>query len=464
MARRRSYEQQTIVEIEYQGHGVAKPEGRVVFVGGVLPGEIVDIQETRRKRDHAFGVVTAFHQRSPERVKPFCRHFDDCGGCTWQYLPYDRQLHYKAQFVRDVLAKIGHITGPQPLPILGCESDRYYRNKLDFSFSPTRWLTPAEIEEGTEDLDRRAIGFHVKGRFNRVIDVHECFLQADPSNRIRNEARRIAGEMGVSFHDPQAHQGLLRSLIVRTTRSGEVMIILVIYEEQTELATRFLNELAAAVPQISSRYYVVNPSRNDDIAPYEPVHVAGTAEIIESCGRLRFSIGPKSFYQTNPAQAERLYAVVKSQAALDGSQTVLDLYCGIGSIGLFLADAAARVIGVETVHEAIAAAKRNAAENSISNAEFHAGDAREILPRLGNERVDLVVVDPPRAGLHPEVTATLIAMRPPRIIYVSCKPSTQARDLAALSEHYQIVRIQPVDMFPQTFHIENVIDLTRTPG
>lgn len=461
MAKKRHYERRTVMDIEYQGHGIIKPEGRVVFVEGVLPGEVVDVQETRRKRDHAFGNVTAFHHTSPERTEPFCRHFADCGGCTWQYLPYPRQLHYKGRFVADILRRIGHIESPEPLPILGCTTDQHYRNKLDYSFSPTRWLTPDEVESSGANLDRRALGFHVKGRFNRVIDVTECYLQPDPSNSIRDQARRIAVERGLTFHDPAAHEGLLRSLIIRTSRSGEAMVILVIYEPNHREAVSFLEQLADAVPRISSRYYVVNPSRNDDIGPHEPVHVAGTRTITERCGALSFAIGPKSFYQTNSAQAERLYQVVRDWAALDGRQTLLDLYCGIGSIGLFLASDAHRVVGVEAVEEAVNAARANAAANAISNAEFHAGDVRELLPRLSERSFDLVVVDPPRAGMHPEVLLALIRMQVPRIIYVSCKPSTQARDLAVLREEYEIERVQPVDMFPQTFHIENVVALRR---
>lgn len=453
-----------VLDIEYQGHGIIKPEGRVVFVEGVLPGEIVDARETKRKRDHAFAVATAIHEPSPDRVEPFCAHFADCGGCTWQYLPYPRQAAYKHRFVADVMRRIGGIEAPHPLPIIACDRDRGYRNKLEYSFSPTRWLDSAEVE-AQESIDRRALGFHVKGRFNRVIDVRECHLQSEPSGAIRDTARDLALEREISFHDPAGHNGLLRNLIVRTTRGHEVMVVLVVFEPELEVAESFLTELARRVPQISSQFVIVNPSQNDAVAGHPAHHIAGTSTIRERCGKLELLIGPTSFYQTNAAQAERLYSVVKEWAALTGGETVLDLYCGIGAIGLFIADRAGRVIGVETVTEAIEWARRNADENQIENTEFHAGDVRELLPRLassgagGKGAVDLVIIDPPRAGMHPEVVETLLAARIPRIIYVSCKPSTQARDLVRLRERYEIARMQPVDMFPQTFHIENVVEL-----
>ena len=466
MARVKSYEAQEILDLEYQGHGVAKPEGRVLFVEGVLPGEIADVRVTRRKKDVAFGVPTEIRRRSDRRVEPFCPHFSDCGGCTWQYLGYADQVRYKERFAGEVLARLGGIAGPAPLPIIECENDRFYRNKLDYSFSATRWLSDDEIAGGREIDDRRALGFHVKGRFDRVLDVHVCFLQRDPSNQIRTEARRIARERGYSFHDPVRHEGLLRSLIIRTTEDGEVMVILVIYEDRHDVAASMLGELMKAVPAITSAYSIVNPSRNDDIAPYAARHVAGTTVIRERCGPLRLAIHPKSFYQTNSRQAERLYGVVREW--LDGGRddVLLDLYCGIGSIGLFLADLVGAVVGIEYVEEAVQQARENAALNGFPNAAFQAGDVRELLRSAGRPgstvpRPDLVVLDPPRAGVHPDVIDELVRLAPRQIVYVSCKPSTQARDLKRLSEQYEVTRVQPVDMFPQTFHIESVVDLRR---
>ncbi|MFW5688757.1 MAG: 23S rRNA (uracil(1939)-C(5))-methyltransferase RlmD, partial [Spirochaetota bacterium] len=372
----------------------------------------------------------------------------------------------KERFVAEVLRRIGGVTEPEPLPILACERDRFYRNKLEFSFAPTRWITEAEVAEGHEIEDRRALGFHVKGRFDRVLDIRTCHLQRDPSNEIRTVARRIALERDLSFHDPAKHEGLLRSLIVRTTEGGEVMVILVIGEERPDVAASFLGELMEAVPSITSAHYLVNTTRNDDNGPHRAWHVAGTRVIHERCGHLRFAIHPKSFYQTNSLQAERLYGVVREWLDARESDTLLDLYCGIGSIGLFLADRVSRVVGVEYVEEAVERARENAALNGFTNAEFHAGDVREILASAGRGGLpiptpDLVVLDPPRAGVHPDVIEELIRLAPRQIVYVSCKPSTQARDLKRLTDLYSIERIQPVDMFPQTFHIESVVDLRR---
>jgi 23S rRNA (uracil1939-C5)-methyltransferase len=310
VAKKREYTDLTIESIEYQGHGITKPEGRVVFVDGVLPGEVVDVTVTRRRRDHAFARPTHWHVSSPERQEPFCSHFADCGGCTWQYLPYEAQLRYKQQFIADVLHRIGGIEDHEIQPIIGCESDRYYRNKLDYSFAPVRWLTEAEVASGVDIHDRRALGFHVKGRFDRVLDVAHCYLQEDPSNAIRSAAREIALRHDYSFHDPAEHTGLLRSIIIRTAASG-TMVILTIGEDRPDIAASFLAELARRVPEVSSAWYIVNPTRNDDIGPHPAHHVLGDTLLSERCGHLNLAIHPKSFYQTNSRQAERLYGVVR---------------------------------------------------------------------------------------------------------------------------------------------------------
>ena len=463
MARKKEFEAQEIEALEYQGHGIARPNGRVVFVEGVLPGEVADIRITRRKKGFAFATPTRLVSTSPLRQEPFCDHFAACGGCTWQYLPYAEQAKNKGTFVAEIMERIGGITEPAPLPILACDQNTEYRNKLEFSFSPTGWITQEQIDSGDEFENRDALGFHVKGRFNRVVDVQRCYLQREPSNRVRNEARRIAHEMGLSFHDPQAHEGLLRSLTVRTT-DDEVMVILCIYEDRPDVAAQFLGALMRAVPGITSAHYVVNPTRNDDIAPHPVVHVAGTHTITERCGHLHFAIHPKSFYQTNARQAERLYGVVRQWLESQRGDALLDLYCGIGSIGLFLSDLVERVVGVEYVEAAVDRARENAVANDCANAAFFAGDVKDLIATAGREgaplpRTDLVVLDPPRAGIHPDVVAELLRLAPRQIIYVSCKPSTQARDLKLLGEKYEIRRMQPVDMFPHTFHIENVADL-----
>ena len=472
MAKQRDFTQQTIHDIEYTGHGICRPEGKVLFVEGVLPGEVVDLTITRKNRKHAFARVTAWHSRSEDRREPFCRHFADCGGCTWQYLPYDKQLQYKERFVADILRQIGGIAEPAPLPILGCEADTYYRNKLDFSFAPIRWIPQKEVDAGESISDRRALGFHVKGRFDRVLHIDHCFLQGDPSNDIRTAAREIALAEGLSFHDPREHTGLLRSIIVRTSELGGVMVILVIGEDRPDIAISFLGSLTERVPAISSASYIINPTQNDDVSPHPAFHAFGETTITERCAHLRFAIHPKSFYQTNSRQAERLYGVVREWIQASGKETLLDLYCGIGSIGLFVADLVGSVIGIESISEAVDRAVENAQLNGISNARFHAGDVREILAASAGQRLgpdspslpvipqpDIVILDPPRAGLHPKVLETLVELAPQQIIYVSCKPSTQARDLTVLLERYRIERIRPVDMFPQTFHIENIVDL-----
>ncbi len=465
MARKKEFESLTIDSLEYQGNGVARHDGRVIFVEGVLPGEVVDVRVTRRKKGFAFATPTEFHARSPLRQDPFCEHFADCGGCTWQYLPYEEQVANKGAFVAEVMERIGGITEPLPLPILGCDRNTEYRNKLEFSFSPTGWITQSQVDAGVELPHRNALGFHVKGRFNRVVDVSRCFLQREPSNHVRNEARRIAAGLDLSFHDPQTHEGLLRSLTVRTS-DDEVMVILCIYEDRPDIAARFLSLLMEAVPEITSAHYVINPTRNDDISPHEVIHVAGTRTITERCGHLRFAIHPKSFYQTNARQAERLYGVVREWIEPEPGDSLLDLYCGIGSIGLYLADLVKEVVGVEYVEAAVEHAILNATTNECGNARFFAGDVRDLIATAGREgaplpRTELVVLDPPRAGIHPDVVTELIRLAPRQIIYVSCKPSTQARDLKLLSQRYEIRRMQPVDMFPHTFHIENVADLRR---
>lgn len=466
MARQREFSDQLIDDLEYTGHGICRPDGKVVFVEGALPGERVDITITRRKKSHSFARITQLREPSESRVTPFCSHFADCGGCTWQYLPYPDQLAFKQRFVADILSRLGGIDGPEPLPILGCDEDTYYRNKLDFSFAPTRWITQEEVDSGADIPDRRVLGFHVKGRFDRVLHIDHCYLQPDPSNAIRNAAREIALSKGLTFHDPREHTGLLRGLIVRTGQPGGVMVILVVAEDKPEVAVTFLTELGEQVPGISSAFYIVNPSKNDDIFPHSAVHVFGDKALTERCGHLELLIHPKSFYQTNSRQAEKLYGVVRKWIEPEKDDTLLDLYCGIGSIGLFVSDLVSSVIGIETIPEAVDRARENARLNGIGNARFLAGDVAELLSPGGvggstsvPPRPDIVILDPPRAGLHPKVLEAVLRLRPRQIIYVSCKPTTQARDLVALLEQYRIERVQPVDMFPHTFHIENVVDL-----
>jgi 23S rRNA (uracil1939-C5)-methyltransferase len=458
------FEAVEITDIEYRGHGIARPDGMVLFVEDALPGEVVDAKVTRRKRDYAFARVLAYRTRSAKRVEPFCEHFGPCGGCRWQYLAYTDQLAYKQYFVEQILERIGKFRDLELWPIIGCESDRFYRNKLEYSFAAGRWLSEEEIASGEDVPDRRALGFHVRGRFDRVVDVETCHLQPDPSNEIRRAVRDFTLAEGFSYYDPVNHEGFLRSLIVRTSLSGEVMVIVVFAYEDEPARRRVLDLIAQRFPQVTSLDYIINETKNDAVAPHTVHHYRGQGYINELCGPNRLKIHPKSFYQTNPRQAVRLYEVVAAFAALTGSETVYDLYCGIGSIGLYLAARAGRVVGIDNVAEAIDNARENAAYNGYGNCAFETGNIRHVLtPEFAarHPAPDLVVLDPPRAGLHPDVVGALLELAPPHIVYVSCNPATQARDLQLLDDAYRIDAVQPVDMFPQTFHIENVVDLRR---
>ncbi len=464
--RSKSYQRQEVVDLEYEGRGIIKPGGVVVFVDDVLPGEIVDVHVYRWKKSFGYARVTHRYTDSPDRIAPFCRHFEQCGGCKWQYLPYERQVDWKQTFIRQAYRSIApgvHL--PEIEPLLAAPADRRYRNKLDFSFSNRRWLTPDEIAGGEVFDDRSALGFHVRGHFDKVLEIEECHLQPDPSNEIRNALAEFARNEGLSFFDPVSNEGFLRSLIIRTTREGEVMVIVVFGERNDDDAARVVRFFTERFPAITSLYTGVNVSKNDAIANCTLEHQSGALRIREKIDGVDFLIGPTSFFQTNPDQAERLYRLVIDWAQLDGSQVVYDIYCGTGSISLLAARHAASVFGVESVEEAIFGARENAERNGIGNCTFVTGEAEKVLRDgfPGDEaRPDLVIVDPPRAGLHPRVVDTLLSEQPPRIIYVSCKPPTQARDVERLSQAYRVTRMRGVDMFPQTFHIECVVELTRT--
>ncbi|TVQ23991.1 MAG: 23S rRNA (uracil(1939)-C(5))-methyltransferase RlmD [Spirochaetaceae bacterium] len=454
-----------IVDLEYTGHGVAKPEnGPVIFVEDVLPGEVVHARVHKKKKRFAFAHPVEFVRRSPERVEPFCRHFEHCGGCKWQFLEYAEQCRYKKHFVEQIFDRLAAVPRPEIPDVLPSRSDRFYRNRLDFSFSNRRWLTPAEIESDDVFSARDALGFHVKGSFDKVLQISECFLLDQLSDRIRNTVCTYARERGDLFYDPVENAGELRSLIIRTSRNGGVMVILVLGTERDDLAGPYESLFREQFPEITSFYVGVNTSKNDTLQNARLTLRYGESDIVETLLGIDFSIRPQSFFQTNPDQAERLYELVREWAGLDGSQVVYDLYCGAGSIALLVAAAASHVYGVENVPEAIDAARTNQEANGVDNCTFVCGTVEDVLSTTypGDfQRPDLVILDPPRAGLHPAVVKTLLREKPPRIIYVSCKPSTQARDVAMLSEAYDLVRIQPVDMFPQTYHIENVVELVR---
>ena len=439
------------------------PDGAVVFVEFAVPGDVVDVRLTRRKKNYCEGRIIRLKQPSEQRLEPFCEHFGVCGGCKWQPLPYPLQLEAKQQQVYDQLVRIGHLEVPPIRPILGSDQTVGYRNKLEYSFSSRRWILPDEDPDALTPEQKLGLGFHVGRYFDKVLDIRHCYLQPEPTNAIRLFCRQYAIEHGLSFYDLRENTGLLRTMFVRTTGDGQVMVI-VCFSAMTEAVFPMLDALAAAFPSITSLYYVINAKVNDSISDQTCLLYKGDEAIYETMEGLRFKIGPKSFYQTNATQAYRLYQVARSFAGLSGSETVYDLYTGTGTIAQFVAGQARRVIGIEYVPEAIEDARINAAANGITNCDFFAGDMKDVLTDAfiaEHGRPDVIILDPPRAGIHPDVARVILRAAPRRIVYVSCNPASQARDLAILSEAYRITEVQPVDMFPHTQHVENVCQLER---
>jgi 23S rRNA (uracil1939-C5)-methyltransferase len=453
-----------------EGKSLAKIDGKVYFIEGAVPGDVVDLMLTKNKKDWAEGKAVKFHKLSENRVEPFCKHFGICGGCKWQMLPYEKQLEYKQQEVVQNLRRIGKVDFPEIMPILGSDLTRYYRNKLEFTFSNRKYLTREEMnifieaEAGTaEKKDTPALGFHVPRIFDKIVDIQECYLQAEPVNQIRNWVRDFVLARQYSFYNIRAHEGWLRNLTFRLCTTGELMVNLVIGNEMKTDRILLLDEMIKAFPQITSLYYTINPKFNDSIHDLEPILYAGNAYVTEKLGHLYFRIGPKSFFQTNTKQAEKLYDVTKSFAGLTGRETVYDLYCGTGSIGLYVSDQSAKVIGVEVIDAAVIDARENAKANGINHAQFFSGDVINICTDTffeQNGRPDVIITDPPRAGMHEKLVHKILEIGAPRVVYVSCNPATQARDLQLLDSNYQVTAFQPVDMFPHTHHIENVVQLT----
>jgi len=452
--------QVTIENIGAEGKALARVDNMVVFVKGAVPGDVADLQVTRKKGRYMEARVAEYHQFSDQRTEPFCEHFGICGGCKWQQLPYQRQLFYKQQQVSDAFRHIGGIEVPETLPILGSDPVTYYRNKLEFTFSNHRWLLDHETEDPVSHTN--AVGLHVPGRFDKVVDINHCYLQGDPSNELRNFLREVALETGLSFYDHRTNEGLLRNLIVRTTTTGEVMVILSVQFDQPEVYT-VLDRIRDRFPGLTSLMYTINPKKNETLYDQEILTWHGRDHIFEKLEGLTFKIGPKSFFQTNSFQALELYRKTREFAALTGNEVVYDLYTGTGTIANFLAREAEKVVGIESVPEAIEDARVNSQINNISNAEFHAGDMKEIFtPGFIREhgRPDVIIADPPRAGMHQKVVEQLLQIGARRIVYVSCNPATQARDVELLGKSYEVMKIQPVDMFPHTHHVENVALLT----
>jgi 23S rRNA (uracil1939-C5)-methyltransferase len=455
-------EGKAIAHVHIPGDDPDSPK-RVIFVEFAVPGDVVDIIVTRKKKSFLEGRIAKLKTPSEHRLEPFCKHFGTCGGCRWQPLPYELQLAAKQRQVYDQLTRIGHLHIPGISPIIGSDKIREYRNKLEFTASDRRWILPDEEPEGLTDDERKGLGFHVGKFFDKVLDIEHCYLQPEPSNAIRLFVKKYAIENGISFYNLRENHGVFRNMFVRTTDDGQVMLIMCFGEDSPAIFP-MLDAIAAEFPQITSLYYVINTKCNDSMGDQECILYKGEEAIYEHMEGLRFKIGPKSFYQTNTGQALKLYTVARDFAALSGSETVYDLYTGTGTIAQFVSGRAARVIGIEYVPEAIADARVNAACNGIENCEFFAGDMKDILtPAFIDEhgRPDVVIVDPPRAGMHPDVVKTILAAAPERIVYVSCNPASQARDLEVLEQDYDITAVQPVDMFPHTQHVENVCLLVR---
>lgn len=454
----------TITGVAAEGKAIAKHNDLVIFVPYAVPGDVVDLQITRKRSSFMEGRVIHFHQYSEKRQEAFCRHFYDCGGCKWQILPYEEQLKYKQSEVENNLRRIGKVELPEISPILASPKTEFYRNKLEFSFSNRRWRTFEEIDAEKEFDTMNALGFHVQGKFDKVLDIEKCWLMDDIQNQIRNEIRSYALEHELSFFDLREQTGFLRTMIVRTTSTGELMLIVAFYYEDKLEREKLLQHIADRFPQITSLLYVINSKANDSITDQKICLYKGREFIVEEMEGLKFKIGAKSFYQTNSEQAYQLYKIVRNFAKLNGSELVFDLYTGTGTIANFVAKDSKQVIGIEYVPEAIEDAKENSHINGIENTLFFAGDMKNVLNEKFIEvhgKPDVIITDPPRAGMHSDVIRTMLLANPERIVYVSCNSATQARDLNLLSENYKVTAVQPVDMFPHTHHVENVVLLEK---
>lgn len=452
----------TVTGYAAEGKSLARHEGKVIFIEQAVPGDIVDVRLTRNKKDWAEGHVMQYRGFSPERVKPFCPHFGVCGGCQWQMLPYEKQLEYKQDQVLQSLKRIGKLELPEMAPILGAKHTRFYRNKLEYTFSNRRYLLREELADADVSARQDAAGFHAKGIFDKVVDVDICYLQSEPTNLIRKVVRQWGIDHGLPFYDIKQHSGFLRTLQVRLCRSGELMLNLMTGYADDAALFPLLDHLLKEFPEISTLLYTTNNKGNDSLNGLDPVVYYGPGYVTETLERFRFKIGPKSFFQTHTEQAERLYQVTRSMAGLTGAEVLYDLYCGTGSIGIFCSDQAKKLIGVELVDEAVRDARENALHNGVAHAEFFTGDATLICDDAFfsvHGKPDVIITDPPRAGMTEKLVAKLLEIEAARIVYVSCNPATQARDLQWLSEKYTVAAIQPVDMFPHTHHIENVTAL-----
>ena len=453
-----------IEKIAAEGKAIAYVNDKVLFVPNTVPGDVVDVQVTRKRKSYLEGTVVKVHQESELRIPVPCHHFGCCGGCKWLNLPYEKQLEFKQQEVIENLQRIGKIQLKNIYPILPSEQQLYYRNKLEFTFSNRRYLTREEITKGDTIADTPALGFHAPSLFDKVVDVEHCYLQGSISNDIRNFIKNYALSHGFSFYDIRAQQGFLRTLIIRTASTGEIMVIVAFGHEAEHSREALLTALSEQFPNITSLMYVINEKLNDNLTDQDIICYAGRDHIFEEMEGLKFKIGPKSFYQTNSQQAYQLYAATRRLAGLTGKEVVYDLYTGTGTIANFVARQAQKVIGIEYVPEAIEDAKVNSALNGIDNTLFYAGDMKDVLNEsfiAQHGQPDVIITDPPRAGMHPDVVQTILNAAPQRIVYVSCNSATQARDLQMMDAAYEVMAVQPVDMFPHTHHVENIVLLNR---
>ena len=463
--KRQVFENVEVIDAGAKGKTIGKaPDGRVIFLTNTVPGDVVDVQTTKKRKAYFEGVATKFHSLSDKRTKPECEHFGVCGGCKWQDMSYEHQLFYKQKEVENNLKRIGHLELPEIMPIKGSEKKYFYRNKMEFSFSDSRWLTLEEIQSDNQITDKNALGFHIPGMWDKILDINKCHLQEDPSNAIRLETKAFATKNNITFFNPRNQYGMLRTLMIRTSSIGEIMVLVQFYENEETKRLLLLEHLKTTFPEITSLLYVINPKQNDTIYDQEIRCYHGRNHIFEEMEGLKFKINAKSFYQTNSNQAYELYKITRSFAGLTGNELVYDLYTGTGTIAQFVAKNAKKVIGIESVPEAILDAKSNAENNKISNVDFYVGDMKNVFNEAfinAHGMPDVIITDPPRDGMHKDVVQQILNIAPQKVVYVSCNSATQARDLELMKTLYDVTKVQPVDMFPQTHHVENVVLLEK---
>ena len=459
------FENVEVIDAGAKGKTIGKaPDGRVIFMTNTVPGDVVDIQTTKKRKSYFEGKATHFHSLSDKRVTPECKHFGTCGGCKWQHMGYEHQLYYKQKEVENNLRRIGHLELPEMSPILGSEKQYFYRNKMEFSFSDSRWLSLEELQSDTIFEDKNALGFHIPGMWDKILDIEKCHLQADPSNAIRLATKDFATKNNITFFNPRNQYGMLRTLMIRTSSIGEIMVMVQFYENDEAKRVLLLNYLKETFPEITALLYVINAKANDTIYDQEVICYSGRDHIFEEMEGLKFKINAKSFYQTNSDQAYELYKITRDFAGLTGKELVYDLYTGTGTIAQFVAKKAKKVVGIESVPEAIKDAKANAENNKIDNVEFYVGDMKNVFNEefiATHGSPDIIITDPPRDGMHKDVVQQILNIAPQKVVYVSCNSATQARDLELMKETYKVTKVQPVDMFPQTHHVENIVLLEK---